>query len=99
MNKDLINVCIYADTTGLFTEEECEDANLMDVYFPEYILRKWYETHSELAEETADDLHKPLSETTYDDWSDHTVWAGDTDGLWQFSIENGYTPTEMSERW
>ena len=89
---DMIFVCIYADTTGLFTNDQCDEDNMCNVAFPVEILRKWYEVHTEIAWETAADLKKPINEVTFEDWLNHTIWADDTDGLWQFSIDNGYMP-------
>ena len=33
-NETLIPVCVYCDSTGLFSETECERENLTDMYFP-----------------------------------------------------------------
>ena len=89
-----LSVCIYADSTGLFSESERNHENLTDMDFPEEIVRKWYEAHKkELDEETAYELRKPIEECTFEDWYNEISWAGDTDGLYDFSVENGHKPT------
>ena len=37
-----IPVCVFRDTTPLYTEEECNRDNLCSLQFPEYIVREWY---------------------------------------------------------
>ena len=72
----LVCVCIYRDSTGLFTDEECMQDNLEDFDLPESILRLWHAEH----------FHN-----SYEKWLDEFT-ADDTDGLYQFSIEHGFTP-------
>lgn len=89
MSDVMRNICIYADTTGLFSESEYESDNLIDMDFPEWILRKWYEQQN-LAEDTARELKKPIEECTFEDWLINVSWAGDTDGIYDFARENGF---------
>ena len=37
-----IPVCVFCDTTPLYTEEECDRDNLCSLQFPEHIEREWY---------------------------------------------------------
>ena len=90
---EMINVCIYADTTGLFSESECISDNLIDMDFPLWIVVKWYDAHPEFRQETAGELKKEIDNVTFFDWLNEVSWAGDTDGLFDFSIMHGYTPT------
>lgn len=55
---------IYKDTTGLFTKEECDDNNLIEMKFPEEIVRAYFKENKDediwtfegwLAEYTADE--------------------------------------------
>lgn len=85
------NVTIYADTTGLFSEAECNCDNLVDMDFPEWIVKEWYRDHEyDFAQETSHDLNKPVEDCTYEDWVTHIVWAGDTDGLYDYAKERGF---------
>lgn len=82
---------MYADQTGLFTEEELNFDNWCEVDIPEEILRKWY-TENNLAEGTAYELRKPIEDVTFEDWFYEVSQGDDTDGLYRFSVENGYVP-------
>lgn len=37
-----IPVCVFCDTTPLYTEEECDRDNLCSLQFPKHIVREWY---------------------------------------------------------
>lgn len=37
-----IPVCVYRDTTPLYTDEECDHDNLCSLQFPDHIVREWY---------------------------------------------------------
>ena len=76
MNTNLISVCLYRDATGLYTEEECNRSNLEDFDIPEDILRLW---------------HSKWFQNPFDEWLNEFT-AEDTDGLYQFSCEHGFTP-------
>ena len=86
---EMINMCIYADTTGLFSVCECESDNLVDMGFPEWIVRKWYEENN-LVEETAAELKKEIEDCTFEDWLNRVSWAEDTNGLYDFAKANGF---------
>ena len=72
----IVSVCIYRDSTGLYTDEECNQSNLEDFDLPEEILRRW---------------HDACFLSSYEHWLDEYT-ADDTDGLYQFAIEHGFTP-------
>ena len=85
----MLVVCVYCDSTDLFTEEEIMQENLCDLEFPEEVVRGWYEAHKkELDETTAYDLKIPLSECTFEKWFDEVSTAIDTDGLFDWAIQN-----------
>ena len=86
-----VNVGMYADQTGLYSESELSFNNWTEMEIPEWIVRKWY-VENDLADETAHELNIPLSEATFEKWLNEVSWGDDTDGLYDFSIENGYTP-------
>lgn len=87
-----MQIGMYADQTNMFTEEELERDNWVEVDIPEEILKKWYEINN-LAEETSYELKKPIEECTFEDWYNEICCGDDTDGLWDFAIRNGVTPT------
>lgn len=87
----LIEIGIYADQTGLFSESELADDNWTEIEVPEEIACKWYEVNG-LAKVTADELKIPIEEATFEKWLNEVSWGGDTDGIYDFSIANGYTP-------
>ena len=69
-------VSIYCDSTGQFSERECEKDNLVDIDFPDHIVHAWYEIHTD-------------TEKTYDAWLD-TFTADETDGLYEFAKQYGF---------
>lgn len=69
-------VCIYCDSTGQFSERECEKDNLVDIDFPDHIVHAWYKYHTS-------------TEKTYDAWLD-TFIADDVDGLYDFAKKHGF---------
>ena len=82
---------VYCDSTGLYTDEECFDDNLCDLYFPEWIVREWYKTNEcDLVYITMRELHIPESEVTFEKWFYEASTAMDTDGLYDFALERGF---------
>lgn len=87
---------MYADQTGLFSEEEIMDDNWCELDIPEEILRKWYEVNN-LADDTANYLGKPIEECTFENWLNEVSQGDDTDGLYDFAVRNGWTPPRRDE--
>ena len=92
MEEKLIDVGLYADSTNLFSESECDSDNSCSMLFPEWIVRRWYE-ENEGAKEVADELDIPLEEATMELWLKNVYTFDSTDGLYEFAVENGVTPT------
>ena len=86
-----IEIGMYADQTGLYTEDELAWDNWCELEIPEWIVRQWYEAN-DLAKETADELGIPIEEATFERWLNEVSNGDDTDGLYLYSIANGYTP-------
>lgn len=86
----LIPVCIYRDSTGLYTEEECFEDNLIDMLFPAWIVKEWYKRNEEdcIAECKAECDKEPCFETWYND----VYTADSTDGLYDFCVSKGFQP-------
>ena len=81
--EKLIYVDIYADTTGQYSEDEVLRCNCVSVQIPEKIVRLWFE-------EKASERY--AWEVTFEEWLRDYYTCDDTDGLYQFSVEHGYTP-------
>jgi len=88
-NEKLIPVCIYCDSTGLFSETECNVDNLTDMLFPGSIINEWYkENEKVLAPECKAEGYKP---NAYN-WYTEVYTADDTIGLYDFAVAKGYDP-------
>jgi hypothetical protein len=96
MRIKLIEIGIYADQTGLYTEDELAWDNWCELEIPEWIVRQWYE-ENDLAKETAWELCIPIEEATFERWLNEVSNGDDTDGLYLYSIANGYTPEREEE--
>ena len=71
----MIDISVYADSTGLFTDEEIETENLVYLAFPSGIVRAFVgKTHPEL---------------TFKDWLDNYT-ADWTEGLCDFAEQRGF---------
>lgn len=72
-------ICVYCDSTDLYTEEEILLENLTDLFFPEHIVREW---HSVIK-----------SESPFEEWYNDICTAEDTDGLYDFARSRGFSAT------
>lgn len=87
---EMLSVCVYCDSTGLYTDEECFDDNLCDLYFPEEIVREWYaENEEDFVKETMDELGCSEEQATFSAWFE-VYTADDTDGLYRFALQRGF---------
>lgn len=89
--EKMIVIGMYADQTGLYTEDELARDNWCELEIPERIVRQWYEENN-LAKETAYELGIPIEEATFERWLDEVYWGESTDGLFQFALDNGSLP-------
>ena len=78
----MMMVCVYADTTGLYTPDETDECNLAYLLFPEAIMDEWF--HTRCAE------NYPFGWTTTD-WVNHN-YAEDSIGLCDFARKRGFEP-------
>ena len=88
-NEKLIPVCIYCDSTGLFSEEECWSENLTDMMFPEWIVREWYKKNEK---ECIKDCEAEHEEPCFENWINNSYTADSTDGLYDFAVQKGFDP-------
>lgn len=85
----LIPVTIYCDSTGLFSEEECNTNNLTDMLFPGWIVNEWYKENEKVF---AFKCEAEGYEANVYNWYTEVYTADDTDGLYDFAVEKGYDP-------
>lgn len=96
MNEELLSVCLYCDQTGLFSEWECEQDNLCDMYFPPEVLKEWYLQNEDLISsvqaEVTKEIFQEMGDSAWKYWLDYVSTADDTDGLFQFAMDRGVIP-------
>lgn len=73
--QDLVSICVYKDSTGRYSDEECNQDNTVDLQFPVRILWAWYNNMME----------RPCVPDEFWYWLDEQSTADDTDGLVQFA--------------
>ena len=77
---EMLRVCVYADTTGLFTEEEILSDNLCELLFPRHLVEEWYNLFS-------DEYKRKYS---FDNWYYEEYTADETDGFYTFCVLSGF---------
>lgn len=91
-----LKVTVYCDSSGHFSEHQCERDNLCELVFPEqlvfqFFMENWFKTFREdYTHETGKD---PGNLDEYDAfwlWYNEVYTADSTDGLCQFAREKGY---------
>lgn len=73
-----IEVDVYCDSTGLFSEHECDIDNGCCMLFDEEIVRLWFVQNE--------------FEGSYKTWLSDEYTCDDTDGLYHFAVEHGCHP-------
>ena len=90
-DDQMVAVCVYCDTTGLYTEEEYEIENLTELDFPLSLLREYYESNrKEFVEEIVDELGIPDETATFDLWRKEVYTADSTINFYDFCAERGF---------
>ena len=82
--EGMMSVCVYADDSGLYTEDECDECNISYLLFPERIVLDWY---IEECSKYFDSFAEFLGEYT----------ADDTIGLCWFAHLMGFDPVRYPE--
>lgn len=75
---DLVDVLIYKDTTPWYTDEQMNADNLVELLFPRKLVQDFY-------------ISKGNSINSFVEWFKDDYTADDTDGLFAFCKERGYT--------
>ncbi|MBR5879001.1 MAG: hypothetical protein IKY91_05565 [Akkermansia sp.] len=78
----LIPICVYCDSTPLYTESEILSDNLTDLLFPEVLVREWY------ASTIASDN---IVGGDFENWLENESTADDTDGLYAYALSRGFS--------
>lgn len=88
----MISVCVYCDSTDLYTEEECNRFNLCYLEFPKDIVLAWYaKNEDDFIKEQRDELGAD-TECSFKTWIENVYTAEDTVDLYWFAIdEYGFT--------
>ena len=90
--ENMLTVTVYADTTGLFTEEQINWlldgpsvwGNICDILVPESIVREWYEKYYE-------------DDETFEEWFHEIYTCDDTDGLYEFAAKRMGVNPQLAE--
>ena len=94
-NETMLPICVYCDATGLFTETECDRVNMIDMFFPAWLIEEWYKKHKE---EFAKECKAKGFEPNCYNWYTEVYTADDTIGLYDFAVAKGYDPVfEISD--
>lgn len=88
-NEKLIPVWIYCDSTGLFSEKECNTDNLTEMLFPDWIVNEWYKENERVL---AFKCEGEGYEANVYNWYTEVYTADDTDGLYDFAVQKGFDP-------
>lgn len=92
MNEAMI-VTVYADDTGLFTEEECNFNNMVDLVVPGWVVKEWYEKHiDDLKTDTMTELGVSEEDATFDRWVNEVCTCDDFLGFYSFCKKMGIVP-------
>ena len=90
----MMEVTVYCDTTGLYTEEEMWSENLCELKFPRWIVQAWYQRNrSDCEQDQMQELRIPREKCSFDRWINEVYTAEGTEGLVQFADSYGFRPT------
>lgn len=87
-NKTMLPICVYCDTTGLFTETECDCVNMIDMFFPAWLIEEWYKEHEK---EFIEECKAEGIEPNCYNWYTEVYTADDTIGLYDFAVKKRAT--------
>ena len=79
-------ICVYADNTNLFGQDEIDDDNLVDIVVSEDILRQWFEEHV-----------RSGPDDDFVTWFEEESTADETDGFFEYCLGHGIEP--LIETW
>lgn len=91
---NMVSIEIYADSTGQYTDCECNYCNCVEIEIPKSIVKDWFnqEIYGSFFTILDDEEYQDDTEILFDTWLGYYYTCDDTDGLYQFAVEHGYTP-------
>ena len=82
IESSTIEIAVYRDSTGRYSEEECNADNIVYMFFQEKTVRAWFD-------------RRHFSEfVAFNRWLYETYTCDDTDGLYNFALSCGDMPRE-----
>lgn len=99
-NNEMVYVTVYADDTGLFTEEECNYCNIVDLIVPYWIIEEWYmKNENENKRATIHELHISEEEATFERWFNSVYICDDVIGFYDYCIIKGIVPNLLEHEY
>lgn len=90
--EDMVSVCLYADSTGLYTDDEIDECNVAYILFPYDIVEAYY------IEVIAPAFgFEPEGDMYFDRWFNEEYIADDMDKLTDFAKSRGFIPVRYTE--
>ena len=92
-NAEMVDVTVYCDSSGLFSEEECEQDNLCELAFPLVLLREYYDQNRQAYEnEQIAHLKCRPEECSFEAWLEDAYTADSTDALCDYARQRQFYP-------
>ena len=91
-NNEMITMVVYTSDTPLFSEKLLEETEcLIDLPFPEEMVREFYEANKNDFDKDCDEWHPevPMEDRNFEVWLDSYI-AESTVGLYGFCAKRGY---------
>lgn len=96
--NEMIYITMYADDSGLFSEDECNYDNTVGFDVPRWILEDWYKQDEETnKKETMNELGVPEKEATFDRWIEEVYTHDGFIGFYDFCLIKGYVPNIIDD--
>lgn len=94
-NGKMIPVCVYCDTSGLFSPAECDEDNTIELDFPLWIVKEYYNLYK-------DDFKAGMecelrTRGSFKKWYDSYYTADDTIELFDYAYIKGFVPALNSD--
>ena len=91
--NEMIYITMYADDSGLFSEDECDYDNTVGFDIPRWILEDWYKQYEILNKDsTMMELGVSEEEATFDRWIKEVYTHDDFIGFYEFCLIKGFVP-------
>lgn len=99
-NNEMMYITMYADNTGLFTEEEYNYENMADLIVPCWVVEEWYKRNEkENKRATMNECDVSEEEATFEKWFNSVCICEDFDGFYDYCIIKGVVPNLLEEEY